>query len=888
MPSRDVSLLRPITVLMLESEASTPSSRPRTGAGLAAASLLAFALLSASCVPQPGRALKAGLPVPSPLGYLNSEGRPAGFVVEALEAAAVRAGLTIEWAPPSDMQGANDALRRGALDLAVGTGSVERHRDFHVTTAWWSSELTVLVPHASAIANDGQLRGRRVALPSAAGSGLERYFGGSVIVPVASAPAAADAVCAGEADAGIIATMFLRELLRVRQGPCATADLRAFDSLAHVEYVLVARREVAREASRLRSALEAITADGTLATIAARHPPVSAPHAAQLAELLSARHDRRFWFIVAVSAALLMLLGAVQLGVQTKGKRALRDVNAQLERDIEARERAQAALLESETRFRTLIEAAPDGIVVVSAGKVVYANAAVGRMAGRNGAQELAGVALSHLLQPERRGEPATSVPVPALRETSVDAAERELVRADGSRLPVEVSIVPFRFEGRAASLVFVRDITSRREAEAERLALQTELLQAQKMESVGRLAGGVAHDFNNLLTVQKGYCEILSRELPADHPLAPALAEIDACTDRAAALTSQLLAFSRRQTLQPRVFDLNELVRRLSTMLTRLIGEHIELTSALSESPATVKADPGQIEQVLLNLSVNARDAMPQGGRLSVSVSTVACRGTPGQPSSRAGGRAARRADARPTPAVEWTTRPGGASSSRSSPPRDSARDTGLGLATVYGVIRQSGGAITVETDVGRGTTFRVFLPHVPEAPVVVPDALPAPRRGEGQSVLVVEDEPALRQLVVRAVEGMGYRASAAGSGDEAVRRVEELGLEPDLLITDIVMPGMDGRALVERLRHVSPSLRVIFMSGYAHDLTYDESPERRRTSSCRSRFRSRTSRRASRRCSRLAGHGRTGPRDTSRPGDVVSAGRRQAACLVLVPATE
>ena len=623
------------------------------------------------------------------MGYLGPDGHPAGFIVEALAEASVRAGIRIEWAPPADAQAHDAALRQGTVDLVVGSASGNRAREFWVSSPFWASELTVLVPADAGIRRDDQVRGRRLAIPEAASVELRSYFSPGAVVPVGSAPAVEDAVCAGRADAGVVATMYLRELLSTRTPACARVTLTAFDSSAHLEYVLVGRSAVAKDGQRLRDALDEITADGTLGAIAQRHPPVSAPYAASMAALLAARYDRRLMFITMASAGLLILLGVVHVALQARSKRQLREVNARLQEDIRRRE-----------------------------------------------------------------------------------AAERE------SQL------------------------------------LHAELLQAQKMESIGRLAGGVAHDFNNILTVQKGYCEMLRMDLPPSHPMAMPLAEIDACADRAAALTRQLLAFSRRQTLQPQVLDLNELVGRLLTMLRRLIGEDVVLEWQPAPRPAMIKADAGQIEQVVVNLAVNARDAMAQGGRLRLRVSFL-------------DEETERPFDLAPGPHVRLTMADSGSGMDEETKRRlfepffttkAAGAGTGLGLATVYGIVRQSGGAITVDSEPGEGTSFNVFLPLVSEPASEVQAVDVSVPRGQGQLVLIVEDEASLRHLTAAAVERLGYRVRAEAGGSAALRRVESERLRPDLLLTDVVMPDMSGPALVQHLRARLPSLRVLYMSGYTN----------------------------------------------------------------------
>jgi two-component system cell cycle sensor histidine kinase/response regulator CckA len=398
------------------------------------------------------------------------------------------------------------------------------------------------------------------------------------------------------------------------------------------------------------------------------------------------------------------------------------------------------------------------------------------------------------------------------------ETGQGELKLADG-RLFDWYSAPMFGPDGHYYGRVwYYRDVSERHRAELEREGLHEQIQQIQKMESVGQLAGGVAHDFNNILMVQKGYCELMRAGLADNDPLVDSVAQIEACTDRATALTRQLLAFSRKQTLQPRVLDLGQLVQGAEDMLRRLLGEHVEMVIVLSAAAATVKADPGQIEQVLVNLAANARDAMPQGGRLTINLSVVEldsdyCQGHVGlfpgayvmlSVSDTGSGMDAevKRRMFEPF----YTT-------------KGEAKGTGLGLSTAHGIVRQSGGDIWVESEPGKGATFRVCLPLVKDEPVYEAKSETTVAKGEGELVLVVEDESALRGLAMVMIERLGYRVAGAANGAAALGLVVDEGLRPDLILTDVVMPGMSGHALAERLSSTLPDTKVVYMSGYTDD---------------------------------------------------------------------
>ena len=342
----------------------------------------------------------------------------------------------------------------------------------------------------------------------------------------------------------------------------------------------------------------------------------------------------------------------------------------------------------------------------------------------------------------------------------------------------------------------------------------QAQLRKAQKMEAVGRLAGGVAHDFNNLLTVIAGRAALLLMELPAEDPKRRDIDLITHTADRASALTRQLLALSRKQVLQPRILDLNELVESLQPILQRLIGEDIELRVLPAADAAAVKADPTQIEQVLLNLTVNARDAMPTGGTLTIELSQVAAGQLQFDEGDHLGpgvSLVVRDRGTGMTPEVQahmfepfFTTKGPG-------------KGTGLGLATVYGIIKQSGGHMSVESELGHGTTFTIWLPRVEN-----PSPLEGPNRGgaelsEGrETILLVEDEDGVRELAREVLQGHGYTVIEARDGESALRIVEHRGERLHLLLTDVVMPKMGGRELVRRLIIPHPDVKVLYMSGY------------------------------------------------------------------------
>ena len=361
-----------------------------------------------------------------------------------------------------------------------------------------------------------------------------------------------------------------------------------------------------------------------------------------------------------------------------------------------------------------------------------------------------------------------------------------------------------------------VEDLTEGKQAEEALRAAEGRLVQAAKLEAVGRLAGGVAHDFNNLLGVIMGYADLMLKRLPVDDPSRRNVMEIQKAADRASGLTKQLLAFSRRQVLQPRVLDPHQTIREVESMLQRMIGEDVALVTVLREGVGRVRADPGQVQQVLMNLAVNARDAMPDGGTLTIETANVDLSedyarehlGVTAGPYVLV---AVSDTGVGMTPEVQahifepfFTT-------------KGPERGTGLGLATVYGIVKQSGGNIWVYSEPGRGATFKVYLPRAEGDPpgTLVVDPPPPPQRGH-ETVLLVEDDDKVREVVSLALREAGYGVLEARGGASALALAAAHQTRVHLIITDLVMPGMSGRELVDRFRAKHPETRALFMSGY------------------------------------------------------------------------
>ena len=501
---------------------------------------------------------------------------------------------------------------------------------------------------------------------------------------------------------------------------------------------------------------------------------------------------------------------------------------ATITRDLTGRQRADA-------RFRGLMEAAPDAMVCVDRdGRIALVNAQTERLFGY-GRDELIGRPVEILVPDEARGlHPAhragyVADPVPRPMGAEMQLAGR---RRDGSTFPAEVSLAAMDTDEGLLVTAVVRDVTERLEilaererlrAQAERDKLERHLHQSQRLESLGQLAGGVAHDFNNLLGVISNYAAFAGEEVAKEAPderwqaVSDDIGQVQQAAERAAGLTHQLLSFARQELIKPRVLTVNDVVLSVEQLLVRTLGEHVELITDLAADLAPVLADPGQIEQVLVNLAVNARDAMPQGGKLIINTANTSTDDTASQGEMPPGQYIALKVSDTGTGIPKdvldrvfepfFTTKPKG-------------EGTGLGLATVYGIVTQAGGHVRVYSEPGLGTSFTVLLPVTEQeiAPATPPPA--QPQHGHGQTVLVAEDEPATREVTRRILARNGYHVVAAASGHEALDILASQLEHIDVLLTDVIMPRMQGKELADKVRILQPAVQVVFMSGYTQGL--------------------------------------------------------------------
>jgi len=491
--------------------------------------------------------------------------------------------------------------------------------------------------------------------------------------------------------------------------------------------------------------------------------------------------------------------------------------------DITERKLAELRLRESEAQYRLLFDANPHPMFVIDLETLRFLaanDAAVGTYGFTR--EEFLSMSAADIRPPEDIPLMRARIRSASVARGVVSIGEARHRRKDGVVFDVHVTSSALVFAGRSCSLAMAIDITESKRAAAALERLEGQLRQSQKMEAIGQLAGGVAHDFNNLLGVIIGYSELLLRDLAQGSPAARRMNEIRSAADRAAALTKQLLAFSRRQVLQPRVLDLNAVVKEAEAMLARVISENIEIATKLAPDLGRVLADPGQVHQVLLNFAVNARDAMPNGGRLTIETRNVEILERDG---GAHGG----------VPPGRYVLMLIGDTGFGMAPEvlehmfepffttKEKGYGTGLGLATVYGVVTQSGGHVEVESAVGRGTTFKVYLPTADGAEETSTPA-PQPKGKAAETILLVEDAAPLREMVQEILEAEGYLVLSAEHAERALQLAAAHAGVIALAITDVVMPGMSGPEAAARLQAARPETRVLFMSGYTDEAIGNE----------------------------------------------------------------
>jgi len=472
------------------------------------------------------------------------------------------------------------------------------------------------------------------------------------------------------------------------------------------------------------------------------------------------------------------------------------------------RKRVEDNLRESEERYRDLVELSPEMIYIQQDGKVVFINLAGVKLLGATNQEIIVGKPVAHIFHRDFREPASERIHMEREEVKEISTTQAKYIRLDGTPVDMEVSAVSIDYLGKPALQVFARDITGRK-------YLEEQLRQSQKIEAVGRLAGGIAHDFNNLMTVIMGYVGLTKKRLANTELVSMGLDEIGKAGVRATQLTHQLIAFGRKQILQPQILDLNQIVSNMEKLLRRLIGEHMELVTILDHELGRVRADPGQIEQVIVNLALNARDAMPKGGQLTIETWNT----TLNESLTR------RHGDILPGPYVKLVFRDNGVGMDEETKShifepyfttKDVGKGSGLGLSTVYGIIRQSGGDIWVDSKPREGATFTILLPQTKEEPSRESIELVLDSPPGLETILVVEDEESVRNLVRETLEDAGYRVFDAANGEEALETISRSREPIHLLLTDVVMPKRGGQSLAARVASLHPETKILFMTGY------------------------------------------------------------------------
>jgi len=498
-------------------------------------------------------------------------------------------------------------------------------------------------------------------------------------------------------------------------------------------------------------------------------------------------------------------------------------------RDITDRKNHERALRNSEEKYRLVVENAREAIVIAQDGVLKYANPKASQIMGCK-VEELLERPFIDFIHPQDREMVYQNYLKRIRGEKVLNNYTFRIINSEGNILFVQLSAVLISWENRPATLNFLIDITEKEKAEQNLRKKEEELLQTNKMDAIGRLAGGIAHDFNNLLTAITGYTDILMMNSNLDNTSIEYLGEIKKAADRAATLTKQLLAFSRKQILKPRIIELNRLISDLSRMLGRIIGEDIELKFNFQGGLGKIKVDPIQVEQVIMNLAVNARDAMRNGGTLTISTNNITVNPQDGLQIITPGeyvflqitdtGQGMDENTKKHIFEPFFTT-------------KKSSAGTGLGLSTVYGIIKQSEGYIFVNSEPEKGTTFKIYFPRVYEELSFMNDKTKSTEIEMGnETILLIEDEESVKNVISTSLIKLGYNVITAGSGEEALKLMGKFEKPPDLIITDVVLPGINGRKFVENTFSEFPEIKVLYISGYAdntivhHGILYDDIP--------------------------------------------------------------
>ena len=747
------------------------------------------------------RPYRIGWEMDPPEQLRGDHGEPTGFAVELVREAARRRGIQLTWIYREESSEA--ALRDGSVDLwPLMTITPERLRVLHISPPYLESILHLVVLDDSPVRDVSDLSDARIGI---SGAGIKRAhlmqeFPRAQIVARPQRELV-QALCTKEIEAAFTESHVVIATL-LKGGGCPGHSLRIIpmDS-PHLQLGVGATLQSATAADAIRDEIGQMSKEGLVNPLMAKWGYLPGRSEESIQDLLDARRRERLLFVVAVMFGLLVILAAWEAFRARRERNKVRG--------------SEVSLRESEQRFRNLLENVQlCALIMDIKGNITFCNDYFLAITGWE-RHELIGRRITELLVAEDRMRVARILDAFSEDKPRYWTADPGILTKSGKVHWFRSNILVLHdARGQASGFANLSvDVTEHR-------SLQAQYLQAQKMEGLGRLAGGVAHDFNNLLTVINGYSEIIFRKLRADDPLRSNADQVRKAGARAADLTQQLLIFSRKQVVQLKPLDLNFVVADSEKMWKRLLGENIQLVTTLSPRLGQVMADAGQVHQILMNLVVNARDAMPDGGKLVIETSNIDVdRGCSGddEVETIAG------------PYVALAVSDSGVGMDDDTKKRifepffttkAVGEGTGLGLATVYGIVKQTGGWIRVHSEPGAGTIFRIYLPRIqslPEAGEASDTSIQSPVCSE--TILLVEDREEVRQLATEALVECGYRVLSTPNGDDALALVRDPSNSIHLLIADVGLPGMNGLELAKRVTAIRPATRVLITSGYTSE---------------------------------------------------------------------
>ena len=754
----------------------------------------------------------------APDQVLGVDGQPTGLAIELVREAARRRGIALRWVLRNESSEA--ALRSGAVDLwPLMVITSARRKVLHLTEPYLDSVISFMVLRSSPWRSLTDLSGRAIGYRSQPINYqlAHQYLPDSPLIGQGSAGELMESLCQHK-----IAGVFIEQeevSNAIMGGASCKGEGFAMITIpnSRIRLGMGSTLKSSDAADAIRDELDVMAADGRLAGLFTKWGYLSGRSVTSIEALLALRSQQRWSRAAAGLFALLFLLSLWQTSRYRRESTRARLAETALRHSMQ-----EARQMEEQLRLLAhALRSAGECISITDTnGRILYANDAFLRTYEYS-ESALVGQSSEVLLS----AHPDRAVPPDVAAAITGGGWRGELWNRgkSGREFPVVLSTSPVRDDDGTviATVCVASDITSRRQAEKEHQTLQAQYLQAQKMEVVGRLAGGIAHDFNNLLTIINGYSDLALRRLDAADPVRSFAEQIRNAGERAAGLTNQLLAFSRKQVFQPAILDLNAIVREAAPMLQRLIGEDITLGIHLDEHLGMVVADRDQIHQIVMNMAVNARDAMASGGKLEIGTMNVEVNESFIASSSQ---------QARPGHYVLLTITDSGQGMDEAIrqkifepffTTKGPGKGTGLGLSTAYGIVEQSGGWIDVWSELGVGTLFQVYLPRSVESGKPV-EALAVGNVADGgsETVLLVEDQEAVRSFARVALLQYGYHIIEASGGDEAIALAKEYSGEIDLLLTDVVLTGMNGRELAEQLTVLRPTMKVLFASGYTSDV--------------------------------------------------------------------